>query len=116
MNYEGAGGGGGGWFGGYSASITDSAYASTNGGGGSGYVLTSTSYRPYLGAYEPPSDLELTDTFLGVGTSDTPKIIIYKEIDSLMKDDIITFPCIGRSEHIRLMSGIYNFECYGGNG
>ena len=116
LNYEGAGGGGGGWFGGYSASITDSAYASTNGGGGSGYVLTSTSYRPYLGAYEPPSDLELTDTFLGVGTSDTPKIIIYKEIDSLMKDDIITFPCVGRSEHIRLMPGIYNFECYGGDG
>ena len=116
LSYEGAGGGGGGWYGGYSASITDSAYASTNGGGGSGYVLTSTSYRPYLGAYEPPSDLELTDTFLGVGTSDTPKIIIYKEIDSLMKDDIITFPCVGRSEHIHLMPGIYNFECYGGDG
>ena len=115
-NYEGAGGGGGGWFGGYSASITDSSYTSTNGGGGSGYVLTSTSYRPYSGAYEPPSDLELTDTFLGVGTSETPKIVIYKEIDSLMTDDIITFPCVGRSEHIRLMPGIYNFECYGGDG
>lgn len=116
-NCEGPGGGGGGWYGGYSAAIINSAYTSTNGGGGSGYVLTPTSYRPYPAVvYEPDSDLELTDTFLGVGTSAIPKIIIYKQIQSVVKDDVITFPCIGRSEHIVLNPGKYEFECYGGDG
>ena len=113
---EGAGGGGGGWFGGYSARKTSTEYTSTNGGGGSGYVFTETSFLPYEGLYQPPSDLKLTDTFMSSGTSDEPKIVIYKQIDLLHFDDEIMFPCIGRTEQLILRPGIYELECYGGDG
>lgn len=113
---EGAGGGGGGWFGGYSARKTSTEYTSTNGGGGSGYVFTEASFLPYEGLYQPPSDLKLTDTFMSSGTSDEPKIVIYKQIDLLHFGDEITFPCIGRTEQLILRPGIYELECYGGDG
>lgn len=113
---EGAGGGGGGWYGGYAASIPDNSLGSVNGGGGSSYVLTNTSHIPYPELYQPSSDFQLTNTIMLSGTSATPKVTIYKETSYIGKDDIITFPCVGRTEAIKLIPGIYEFTCYGGDG
>lgn len=114
---EGAGGGGGGWFGGYAASKKIlNTYTSVNGGGGSGYVFTDNSFLPYKKAYRPSEDLKLTNAFMSSGTSDTPKIVIYKRIDLLRSDDEITFPCVGKTEELILSPGTYELECYGGDG
>lgn len=110
----GSGGGGGGWYGGYSTRLKA---LSKNGSGGSGYVLTTDSYRPFPDRYTPPSDLYFSNTFLGVGLSDEPKIVIYKETTDLDDGDEILFPCcVGRVEHTLLIPGTYKLECYGASG
>lgn len=112
---NGCGGGGGGWYGGYATRL--SGYnGDSNGGGGSGYVLTANSYKPFPDRYTPSSDLYFTNTFLGVGMSESPKIIIYKETTDLDDGDEIIFPCVGQTQHISLIPGTYKFECYGASG
>ena len=113
---EGAGGGGGGWYGGYASFSTNIAGCSVNGGGGSSYVLTDTSHIPFPEIYQPSSDFQLSNTSMISGTSSIPKIIVYKETTYTATDDMITFPCVGKMEHIKLLPGAYEFICYGGDG
>ena len=58
------GGGGYGWYGGHSP-LNEGALSDSGGSGGSGYVLTSSSYKP--AGYIPDSKFWLTDTVLTQG-------------------------------------------------
>lgn len=120
LNYfgssDGASGGGGGWYGGFTSQArnTGTDYMSLNGGGGSGYVLTSTSYKPP--GYEPSSEYYFTDTAMTAGTSTVGEILICKLVTKYAGGDSIEFPCIGDGERITLTPGSYTFKCYGGDG
>lgn len=111
---EGASGGGGGWYGGYACGSTDLSYSSSNGGGGSGYVLTSDSFKPE--GYLVGEEYYLTDTFLDGGSATQPCIMVCAPAKAMYVGDAITFPCIGETEHVLLPIGKYMIECYGGDG
>lgn len=112
---EGAGGGGGGWYGGYASDGPNLAYSAVNGGGGSGYVLTTESYKPehYMEGWE---DYCLTDTFMDSIGEEEAKIIVCAHVDIFSDGDTLIFPCVKRTEKITLPQGKYMLKCWGGNG
>lgn len=111
---EGSSGAGGGWFGGFACGSPYGAETSTNGGGGSGYVLTKDSYKP--DGYNVPEDFYLEDTFMDCGLAINPQALICVPVPFVNVGDTIIFPCVGRTEHIRLPMGTFVMKCYGGDG
>lgn len=101
-------GAGGGWFGGYATSV--------NASGGSGYVLTSTSYKPT--DYSVPSQFEMTGTYTTSMSSTAGSISICSEItyDQLEAGDTIIFNPVGKGCKITLPNGSYIAKCWGGDG
>ena len=113
---NGAGGGGGGWYGGHASSnknANTSYYRSINGCGGSGYAYTSTSYIP--DGYSPDQRYQFHDVKMTPMTSQQSSVIIY-QLTKLKRDDVITFPMIGRTEYLSLPPGEYNMQVYGASG
>lgn len=124
-------GGGGGWFGGWSAdesdveipieyvpddiTIVNEPDRNTNGGGGSGYVYTSTSYRPDCLTVEVPEKYQLTDTLLLGSPVEQAAVIILKETNQILVDDKIVFPCVGETQQLQLPPGSYILRCRGGS-
>jgi len=119
---EGSSGGGGGWYGGYARRTTNDTAEkqSMAGAGGSSYVLTNSSYKPLLcngEYYEPGEKYHFHDTLMIAGCADLdPVIYICQKINSPSQDDVITFPCVGETEHVTLPPGTYELTCYGGDG
>ena len=111
-NYAGPAGGGGGWFGGYS--ITPGSGSQYGGSGGSGYVCTSTSYKP--SGYLVTSDFYMTDVFMTGMTSIVPSIIICDPITDLQNDDTIIILPTGEMCGITLPMGTYTMKCWGADG
>lgn len=110
----GAGGGGGGWFGGYSDAAVGN-YSSGSGGGGSSYVLTESSWKP--DGYLVGEEFYLTDPFMDTGVAEYARVIVAKEISTLMKDDEIYAFCTGEMEKLPLNGNSkLQIECYGGAG
>ena len=109
---NGAGGGGGGWYGGY-ASITNSE--PVNGGGGSGYVLTSTSHKISV-TDQPSSEYYLTNTFLDIGSSTTPRVLVCSVKRKLEVGDVIHIPKTNSIQTHTFLPGEYSIKCYGGDG
>jgi hypothetical protein len=118
---HGTGGGGGGWYGGLTQNSPwpyttyDTTPYAAAGGGGSGYVLTSESYKP-LG-YIPDAKYYMERPFMESGTAfNGGHIRVFKQSSDYIINDQIEFPCIGQEECITLIPGTYTFECFGGDG
>ena len=116
VNYQepGSGGGGGGWYGGYATDSNSLANTIGNGGGGSGYVLTSTSFKPE--DYIPDSKYYFENIMMDVGSSDEASVVICKRVKRLHANDHITIPKTGSVQTCILPPGEYLIKCYGGDG
>lgn len=117
---QGIGGGGGGWFGGYSSNEPNptKTESACNGGGGSGYILTSTSYKPfgYMTGIIPRDDLNFTGTLMTSGSAYDPCVMILEPTTAYTDGDTLICECIGSGTEFDLYSGTYTVECYGGCG
>ena len=112
---EGSSSGGGGWYGGYARiGLTQTSNMHMPGGGGSGYVLTSSSYRP--DGYTPDAKYNFTDTFMSCGQSHEGEVIIASLVTSYSQGDIIEFPSVASMQSIDVSPGKYKLKCYGGDG
>ena len=109
---SGSAGSGGGWFGGLArlSSYNNATNYATCGSGGSGYVLTSTSYKP--AGYTPSSAYYMTNVYMGTGQSEEGEIIVAK-LGSYKAGDTIEFYSIGKTNSIDLRPGTYQLKCYG---
>ena len=118
---EGAGGGGGGWFGGYTITFDSNnmadTYLSGNGGGGSSHVNKDDDVLDIYSQLNPDLlNYKLTDSMLVTRAATDASIIIYKETHKVESKDIIYFEFEARAEKLMLPPGIYDIECYGGDG
>ena len=112
---EGSSSGGGGWYGGYARiGLAQTSNMHMPGGGGSGYVLTSSSYRP--DGYTPDAKYNFTDTFMSCGQSHEGEVIIASLVTSYSQGDIIEFPSVASMQSIDVSPGKYKLKCYGGDG
>lgn len=118
---EGAGGGGGGWFGGYaithnSVNMSEQGL-STNGGGGSGHINEDDHILDIYSQLNPDLlNFKLTGGMLVTRGATEPSIIIYKETQKVEAGDIINFEFEARPEKLMLPPGVYDIDCYGGDG
>ena len=115
---EGEPGGGGGWYGGYcTMGVSNREHTIGCGGGGSGYVLTTNSYKPsgYMDGYTM-SDYYFSNIFMESARSDTAKIIIARKVNNIRRNDVVYSICTGRMEQVSLPPGTYRLECNGGWG
>ena len=111
----GAAGAGGGWFGGFACPDVNAEYTSINGGGGSGYVLTTDSYKPE--GYLPTEKYHLTDTFLNSSSGgEEASIFVCSLTTNPQSGDTVIFPCIGEVDEFLLLEGTYRIKCWGGDG
>ena len=118
---EGAAGGGGGWFGGYvithNSSNMDEMGLSTNGGGGSGHINEDDHILDIYSQLNPDLlNFKLTGGMLVTRGATDPSIIIYKETQRIEARDSITFEFEARPEKLMLPPGVYDIDCYGGDG
>lgn len=116
---NGVGGGGGGWYGGYSVADDRNDYRmSGNGGGGSGYVLTTDSYKPSEYAADIPdiSDYFMTSPYMTSGVAIDSFISISVPVEELKAGDIIYCYSTRSQQSFDLSPGRYKLYCWGGDG
>lgn len=117
---EGASGGGGGWFGGFASQVTNpnESHSICNGGGGSGYILTSSSYKPpaYMSDIPERNDIYFSDTLMTSGLAQEACVIICEYTDAYVTGDRLICDCIGQGTSFTLYQGTYRIRCNGGSG
>lgn len=118
---EGAAGGGGGWFGGYAITYNSVNMSeqglSTNGGGGSGHINEDDHILDIYSQLNPDLlNYKLANGKLITRAATDPSIIIYKETQKVEAGDMINCEFEARPEKLKLPPGIYDIDCYGGDG